>query len=74
MDFQRFLAFFRSCLHLGIIGRERVQYWRLMAWTLVRRPRLFSLAMTLAIKGYHFRRVSEIHLLNAPGKHRGCDA
>jgi len=74
MDLQRFLAFFRSCLRLGIIGRERAHYWKLMAWTLLRRPRLFSLAMTLAIQGYHFRKVSELHLLNPPGKRRGCHA
>jgi radical SAM superfamily enzyme YgiQ (UPF0313 family) len=74
MDLQRFLAFFRSCLRLGIIGRERAHYWKLMAWTLLRRPRLFSLAMTLAIQGYHFRKVSENHLLNPPGKRRGCHA
>jgi len=74
MDLQRFLAFFRSCLRLGIIGRERAQYWKLMVWTLLRRPRLFSLAMTLAIQGYHFRKVSELHLLNTPGKRRGCHA
>jgi len=74
MDLQRFLAFFRSCLRLGIIGRERAHYWKLMVWTLLRRPRLFSLAMTLAIQGYHFRKVSELHLLNTSGKRRGCHA
>ena len=73
MDLQRFLAFFRSCLRLGIIGRERAHYWRLMAWTLLRRPRLFSLAMTLAIQGYHFRKVSELHLLNTPARQPGCN-
>jgi hypothetical protein len=72
MDLQRFLAFFRSCLRLGIIGCERVHYWKLMAWTLLRRPRLFSLAMTLAIQGYHFRKVSEIQLLSMPGGNRDC--
>jgi radical SAM superfamily enzyme YgiQ (UPF0313 family) len=69
MDLQRFLAFFRSCLRLGIIGRERVQYWRLMAWTLLRRPRLFSLAMTFAIQGYHFRKICERHLLHTAAEH-----
>jgi radical SAM superfamily enzyme YgiQ (UPF0313 family) len=62
MDLQRVMAFFRSSVRLGIIGRERVHYWRLMVWTLSRRPRLFSLALTLAIKGYHFRKVCEINL------------
>jgi len=66
MDLQRILAFFRSCLRLGIIGQERAQYWKLMFWTLWRRPRLFSLAMTLAIQGYHFRKVCELHLSRSP--------
>jgi len=53
------IAFFRSIYQLGIRGAERVQYWKLFFWTLLRRPRLFPLAITLAIKGYHFRQVSE---------------
>ena len=63
LDMQRFLAFARSAARLGILGRERLHFWRLMAWTLVRRPRLFSRAVTLSIYGYHFRRVSELHVL-----------
>jgi hypothetical protein len=63
LDLQRFLAFFRSILHLGILGRERVHYWKLLLWTLFRRPRLFSEAVTFAIYGYHFRKVCEIRLV-----------
>jgi radical SAM superfamily enzyme YgiQ (UPF0313 family) len=61
-DLQRCLAFARSAARLGIVGRERIYFWRLMLWTLLRRPRLFSRAVTLAIYGYHFRRVSELHV------------
>jgi radical SAM superfamily enzyme YgiQ (UPF0313 family) len=63
LDFQRFLAFFRSNIHLGVLGKERFQYWRLMMWTLFRRPELFSLAITLAIHGHHFRKICELHIL-----------
>ena len=56
---QRLLAFARSMARLGIVGRERVYYWRLIAWTLLRRPRLLPQAVTLAIYGYHFRLVAE---------------
>ena len=56
-------AFFRSVLRLGIIGKERVQYWKLVIWTLVRRPELFALAITFTIYGYHFRQVMDLHLL-----------
>jgi radical SAM superfamily enzyme YgiQ (UPF0313 family) len=51
------MAGFKSAVRLGIIGRERVQYWKLFFWSLFRRPRLFPLAITLAIYGFHFRKV-----------------
>jgi radical SAM superfamily enzyme YgiQ (UPF0313 family) len=63
IDLQQFLAFFRSSFRLGIVGKERFHYWYLMTWTLVRKPRLLPLAVTLAIYGYHFRRICEIHIL-----------
>jgi len=62
MDLQRFLAFFRSNVRLGILGKERFQYWRLLLWTLFRRPELFSLAVTLAIHGHHFRKICELRI------------
>ncbi len=62
LDAQRFLAFFRSGFQLGIWGKERFQYWWLMVWTLFRRPRQFQLAITLAICGYHYRKIYELHI------------
>jgi radical SAM superfamily enzyme YgiQ (UPF0313 family) len=56
---QRILAVVRSAFRLGVIGRERIQFWKLMLWTLLHRPRLFGHAVTLAISGYHFRRVCQ---------------
>ena len=61
-DFEYLLAFFRSILRLGIIGKERLQYWKLFFWTLFRRPRLFPMAITFAIYGYHFRQVCNLHI------------
>ena len=52
-------AFMRSALRLGLIGRERLQYWRLLTWTLFRRPQLLPMAVKLAIYGHHFRRCAE---------------
>jgi hypothetical protein len=65
---QRFLAFFRSILRLGILGKERFQYWKLLLWTLFRRPRLLPEAITLAIYGYHFRKVCELRLVEYPAE------
>jgi radical SAM superfamily enzyme YgiQ (UPF0313 family) len=61
-DFNYLMAFFRSILRLGIMGKERLQYWKLFFWTLLHKPRLFPLAITFAIYGYHFRQVSELHI------------
>jgi radical SAM superfamily enzyme YgiQ (UPF0313 family) len=62
LDPQYILALGRSIYRLGIRGVERVQYWRLFFWTLFRRPQLFPLAITLAIMGFHFRQVVELHV------------
>lgn len=55
-------AFARSVFRLGIVGRDRLHYWKLILWAAVRRPALFPMAVTLAISGYHFRRVCELHV------------
>ena len=63
LDFQRVLAFLYSNLRLGILGKERFQYWYLLVWTMIRRPRLLPLAVTLAIYGHHFRKICDLHIL-----------
>jgi hypothetical protein len=62
LDFQRLLAFFRCSLRLGIIGMERFEYWKLLSWSLLRRPKLFPVAITLAIYGHHFRKISALKI------------
>ncbi|MGB2696668.1 MAG: B12-binding domain-containing radical SAM protein [Candidatus Zixiibacteriota bacterium] len=58
-DFTHLAAFFRSTLSLGVFGKERFQYWKLLFWSLFRRPKLFPLAVTFAIYGFHFRKIVE---------------
>ncbi len=57
------LGLIASIYHLGILGKERVQFWNLLWWTAFNRRELFPLAVTLAVYGYHFRKVSELHVL-----------
>ncbi len=57
---QHIYAFFRSMFVLGVKGKERLEYWRLLNWTFKRDPRKVPLAVTLAIYGYHFRTVSRL--------------
>jgi radical SAM superfamily enzyme YgiQ (UPF0313 family) len=55
-----FKAFFKSIWFLGIKGKERLHYWKLISWTLVRRPGFFNLAISFAIYGFNFRKIVEI--------------
>jgi radical SAM superfamily enzyme YgiQ (UPF0313 family) len=52
------LALFRSIFRLGVIGEERIYYWKLFFWSLFRKPQLFSMAILFTIYGFHFRRIS----------------
>jgi radical SAM superfamily enzyme YgiQ (UPF0313 family) len=60
LDFQRLLGLLRSSIRLGIFGKERFQYWKILFWTLFRRPRLLTLTITFAIYGHHFRRICKL--------------
>jgi hypothetical protein len=57
-DLQYILALGHSIYQLGIRGDERVHYWRLFFKTLFCRPQLFTLAITLAITGFHLSQVT----------------
>jgi radical SAM superfamily enzyme YgiQ (UPF0313 family) len=63
IKFEHIVGLFSSIYHLGIFGKERVQFWHLLLWTSLHRRDLFPLAVTLAIYGYHFRKVSNLHIL-----------
>jgi hypothetical protein len=40
---------------IGLLNKGRGEYWKLMMWTLFRRPALLVDAITFAVYGYHFR-------------------
>ena len=63
LSWDYFAAFLRSIVVLGIRGQERWEYWKLVLWTLLRRPHLFPDAITFAIYGFHFRRICELYVL-----------
>ncbi len=62
LDFQRVMAVFRSSIRLGIFGKERFQYWKILSWTLFRKPNMLPLTITLAIYGHHFRKICELKI------------
>ncbi len=53
------LAFLRSVVKLGIIGKERGYYWGLLLWSLFKRPKAFAAAVRFSIYGFHFRKIYE---------------
>jgi hypothetical protein len=44
---------------LGVQGKERWHFWNLLLWTAFKRPRSFSLSVSMAIYGFHFRKIAE---------------
>lgn len=56
-------ALFLSFWKLGFLGKERFHYWKLLLVTLLQRPRLLPQAVKLAIYGYHFRKICELHVM-----------
>lgn len=60
-------AFFHSIFYLGIVGKERLYYWKIFFWSLLRKPRLLPLAITMTIYGFHFRTVADQICASAPG-------
>jgi hypothetical protein len=52
-------ALAKATVVLGVVEKERVYYWRLLCWSLFRRPRVLHLAIILSIFGFHFRKSYE---------------
>ncbi len=73
-SFEHVKAFLKSLWLLGIKEKGRRFYWRLLTWTLFRRPRLFPLSVTLAIYGYHFRKVLGSYFSHYPSIRTGSDS
>jgi len=57
MEFSYFVSFIKSVFVIGIINKGRGEYWKLIIWTLFKRPALLKDALTFAVYGYHFRTV-----------------
>jgi radical SAM superfamily enzyme YgiQ (UPF0313 family) len=53
------IALIRSTWVLGFQEKGRLHYWKLVVWTLLKKPKTFPLSMTLAVQGFHFRKVAQ---------------
>lgn len=56
-DFPFLLGFIKSVIIIGILSKGRSEYWKLLIWTLFKRPSLITDALTFAVYGYHFRTI-----------------
>jgi radical SAM superfamily enzyme YgiQ (UPF0313 family) len=61
---QHYIALFKSFWILGVKERGRQYFWKLVFWTMLKRPKEFPMSITLAIYGFHFRQVA--HRYTAP--------
>jgi len=55
IEFFHLGAFIKSMVIIGMLNKGIREYWKLMVWTLLRRPSLLFDAITFAVYGYHFR-------------------
>jgi radical SAM superfamily enzyme YgiQ (UPF0313 family) len=49
----------RAVIRFGVVSDERGEFWKLLAWTCRRKPRLLSMAVRLAAIGHHHRRMTD---------------
>ena len=56
-NFAGLRAFIKSIFIIGIFNKGRRGYWKLLIWTILKRPSLMADAITFSIYGYHYRRV-----------------
>ena len=59
IHFYEIKALIKSMWVLGVKEKGRRHYWGLFSSTLLRKPRLFPLFVTLTVYGFHFRKVAE---------------
>ena len=54
-----FFAFIKSLILIGLREKDKRYYWKLLLWTLFKKPRCFHMSVTLSIYGFHFRKIVE---------------
>lgn len=60
ISYRNIQALFKSMFILGLLEQGRLYYWKLFFFALLKHPKKFGLTITLAIYGFHFRKVVAI--------------
>jgi len=59
ITFTEIKAFLRSILVIGILGKERFEYWKLLIWSFLKKRKYLPLIAKHMILGFHFRKIAE---------------
>ena len=62
IEFGHFKALIKSMWFLGVKEKGRGYYWKLFLSTLLKHPRSFPLSISLAVYGFHFRKVVDKYI------------
>jgi radical SAM superfamily enzyme YgiQ (UPF0313 family) len=62
LNFEDLVAFANSIIKQGIGGRDRGEYWKFLYQAYRTNRQAFSEAVTLAIMGYHFQKITELQI------------
>jgi len=62
IPFIEFIAFVKTLILLGFKDKGKWYYWKLIFWTLFKKPRSFHMSITLSIYGFHFRKIVDNYL------------
>lgn len=62
VNWRDLLGLLNSMWFLGIREKGRRYYWRMFVSTLMTRPKVFPLFVTLSVYGYHFRKVVDKYI------------
>jgi radical SAM superfamily enzyme YgiQ (UPF0313 family) len=57
VDTQKIKALLKSIVILGFVDKGRKHFWKLFFWSLFKKPKVFPLAITYAVFGFHYRKV-----------------
>ncbi len=57
VSFKLLLSALKSVFIIGFFNKGRIEYWKLIFWTLIKQPTLIIDAITFTVFGYHYRKV-----------------
>lgn len=59
LKLKHYVALLKTFWVLGIREKGRRYFWKLIFWTMLKKPRVFPTSITLAIYGHHFRKIAQ---------------